>query len=405
MRLFARARASEDRSWVELIDASLLAREARGQRLDGRPSRRRSGEQALRAAALWREHARRTGAQASLDRAGSALDRAQTTTSRRVRIEATLERARLALLDLGLRGGADRARRMAQALDAARLAEPAGPAAEALALRAEALGVTDDGVADLGARMGSLAQRLRDAGLDEDAAELILDQTAMTLAAGLRRADAELLERAGRDLSALVRDASPDHRPITRARALLLCAVGLAALGRLARSGDAELKASEMFSAAADQFTPDHSPLDWAAIELARQADVADASPGRLAVLTQAEALTAGEGLILGALARERRAAVSIAVAGSDAGKLLRLEALTRRRVRTIDAREAPLDWAADQISLVRICLRAGRLAGRRPASGLALAVIEAAAVAREHGAPALADRAERLLAEVTVDA
>jgi hypothetical protein len=47
-----------------------------------------------------------------------------------------------------------------------------------------------------------------------------------------------------------------------------------------------------MFDAAADQFTPDHSPLDWVVIQIVR-----GGTPGAvsLAALRQAETLTAGQ--------------------------------------------------------------------------------------------------------------
>ena len=86
--------------------------------------------------------------------------------------------------------------------------------------------------------------------------------------------------------------------------ALALCGAGLSALAAIAGHDEARSQGRIMFDAAADQFTPDHSPLDWAAIQVLRVGD--DAQP--LMLLTQAEALTAGEGLILGALARSASA-------------------------------------------------------------------------------------------------
>jgi hypothetical protein len=146
-----------------------------------------------------------------------------------------------------------------------------------------------------------------------------------------------------------------------------------------------------MFEAAADQFTPDHSPLDWAAIQVLRSGG--DALP--LMVLNQAEVLTQGQGLIIGALVRERRLAREIALveAMEDRAGLDVLEDRLRRRL----AAAAPLDWAADQISLAGVALARRRLGGPEPRR-LNLILNEAVLTAREMGVPALAERAGLLL-------
>ncbi len=102
--------------------------------------------------------------------------------------------------------------------------------------------------------------------------ELQLDRAALALEAGVTRRDPRLLDQAGRDLRALVEAASPDYRPLTRARALALAGEGLLALARLARDEAATAQGKALFDAAADQFTSDHSPLDWVAVQLT-QAD------------------------------------------------------------------------------------------------------------------------------------
>ena len=66
-KLFAQARESEDLGWVELIGPDLLRAEALRESIDaGRVSCNRPFETEHRAAALWREHARRTGAAESV---------------------------------------------------------------------------------------------------------------------------------------------------------------------------------------------------------------------------------------------------------------------------------------------------------------------------------------------------
>ena len=72
-KLFERARENDDLGWLELIGADLLEAEARSQAIDaGRVSCARPHDSWMRAAALWREHERRTGRRDSLDRAASA---------------------------------------------------------------------------------------------------------------------------------------------------------------------------------------------------------------------------------------------------------------------------------------------------------------------------------------------
>jgi len=74
-KLFAQARESEDLGWVELIGVDLLAAEARREATDaGRVSCARPFDTEVRAAALWREHARRSGAADSLSRADRCAD-------------------------------------------------------------------------------------------------------------------------------------------------------------------------------------------------------------------------------------------------------------------------------------------------------------------------------------------
>ncbi|PSJ19085.1 hypothetical protein CVH10_24700, partial [Halomonas sp. ND22Bw] len=74
------------------------------------------------------------------------------------------------------------------------------------------------------------ASGLMDAAVQGDAAQdldLRMDHAALALETGVVRRDVRLLDQAGRSLGALVEAASPDHRPLTRARALALCGAGL----------------------------------------------------------------------------------------------------------------------------------------------------------------------------------
>ena len=113
-----------------------------------------------------------------------------------------------------------------------------------------------------------------------------------------------------------------------------------------------------------------------------------------LLLLAEAEALTREPGLILGALARERRLAAEAALGErmKDVAALTGLEAVIWRRLAS-SAALVPLDWAANQIGMVHLALAKSRLTGTEPrAVGLMLA--EAMETAREWGVPALMERA-----------
>lgn len=392
-KLFAQARESEDLGWVELIGVDLLRVEARRESIDaGRVSCSRPFETEHRAAALWRDHARRSGAVDSLDRA----DRAAESLSRNAVGEdqtalAAIDTALALILRFDLCGDPDRLQQAMVALARAghprrhRIATEAASAhARIKARQARMSGIFSD-LMDAAALMDSA---LHGAGSED--AELRMDRAILALDAGVVQRDPRLLDQAGRDLGALVEAASPDHRPLTRARALTLCGAGLSALAAVAGHAEAHAQGRTMFDAAADQLTPDHSPLDWAAIQVMRAGE--EALP--LMILSQAETLTQGQGLIIGALARERRIAREIALA--EAVRNLSALELLEQRLRARMGHALPLDWAADQIGMASIGLARQRLGGAEP-TGLGLILSEAATTAMEMGVPALANRAEAL--------
>lgn len=400
-KLFDKARESEDLGWVELIGADLLQAEARRESIDaGRVSCARPFETERRAGALWREHARRTGAGDSLDRAERAaesLSRAAGSDDQRVL--AAIDRAQVLLLRFDLCGDPGRLAAAQEALASAAPTRRGWVAAEAAA--AQAL------IQARQARLSGQADALHEASVALDAAvraaeakglpnadDLKLERAALALEIGVLTRDSRMLDRAGRDLSALAETFSPDRRPLSRARVLGLCGAGLSALAAAAGHPEAQAQGRMMFQAAAEQFTPDHSPLDWAAIQVAQAGE----GDGPLMPLVQAEALTQGQGLVLGALARERRLAREIALAAEvgDRAGLDQIE--TRLRDRLPAAGKAPLDWVADQLGMARLTL-ARRTVGKTAPQALALGLLEAEAVARESGALVLAERAAGLRA------
>ncbi|WP_395650547.1 hypothetical protein [Brevundimonas sp.] len=406
-KLFAQARESEDLSWLELIGVDLLASEARGQSTDaGRVSCAKPHLAWLRASALWREHARRSGAADSVTRAmGAAIDAARAAKSIDEIARAGVERASILLLRFDLSGGRDVLDQAAEAVPGASAVKPA-TAALISAVHARIRSRLARFDSDAGALMQAAAlldaaihqmERTR-AGATDD---IRMDRAALALEAGVTRRDPHLLDQAGRELLRLVEGASPDYRPLTRARALTLCGAGLSALAALAGNEPAREQGRIMFEAAADQFTPDHSPLDWATIQIVRGGQTGAVS---LAALRQADALTAGQGLVLGALARDMLIEGEVAAASSigDLPRLTTAESAVRRRLS--DTPASDLDWAVDQIAMARIAQARALLTGG-DASLTGLALIEAAEVARERGLPALAARADAMMRSRSVRA
>jgi hypothetical protein len=400
-KLFAQARESEDLTWLELISADLLASEARGQSTDaGRVSCARPHGAWVRASALWREHARRTGRAASVTRAlEAAADAVRAAVSPDEIARAEVETAEALLLKFDLCGGRDRLERACQALPGSADGRPATQALTASVqarIRSRRARLSGDPAAlMLAASRLEVAIHQVEKTLAGPTDQLRMDRAALALEAGVAQRDASLLDQAGRDLLNLIQSATPDYRPLTRARALTLCGAGLAALAALADNEAAREQGRQMFDAAADQFTPDHSPLDWAAIQVVR-GGMPDGAP--LPVLRQAETLTSGQDLVLGALVRDQVMAAQIgaAVAQADLSRLTSVEAEVRRRLS--DPRPVcELEWAVDQIAMARIAQARSRLTGAEPGTAN-LALFEAADVAREQGLPALAARAEALI-------
>lgn len=397
-KLFEKARESDDLGWLELISADLVAAEAQSLGIDaGRVSCAHPFDTWMRASALWREHARRSGRRTSLDRAAAAAsEAARHTATPDQTATVAIESGEIHLLRFDLFGGPEKltaAVADVQSLTADRPATRSAAAAlhARLTARRARLSGEPPAMLDAAALLDAALHGAR--GLPPTVGDdLRLDRAALGLEAGVARRDGRLLDQAGRDLRVLVESASPDYRPLTRARALALAGSGLMALARLARNEAAIAQGQALFAAAADQFTPDHSPLDWVAVQLA-PAD----SETPLSRLSEAEALTREPGLILGALARERRLAAEAALAEAmgDVEGLTGLEAVVRRGL-AASAGAQPLEWAADQIGMAHLALAKSRLTSTEPrAVGLMLA--EAMETAREWGAPALMQRAASL--------
>ena len=407
-RLFVQARESDDLGWLELISVNLLAREAKSLTTDGgRVSCSQPSQTWRRASILWREHARRSGAPDSIVRAlATAQDALQAARTDDERALALLAGAQALIVKFDLFGDRDavaHAAEMARDATSKRLSTLASSAGVHARIRARQARLSEKAVdrQDAAALMDAALHALTKHNPVE-ADDLRLDSAALALEGGIIQRDARLLDQAGRDLTALVEASSPDQRPMTRARALALCAAGLSALAAMANDEAAMKTGHEMFDAAADQFYVEHSPLDWVAIQIARSIDpTAPIEPIR-----QAVALTAGQGTILGALALDLLVSreIETASAQGDLTELTKIETRIRRRLADRVGAPSALDWAVDQIAMARLMIARSDLVGVDPDQA-AFVLSEAAEAAREHGVPVLADRAMGLMMELPVRA
>ncbi len=407
-RLFVQARESDDLGWLELIGVELLAREARALTTDGgRVSCSQPSQTWRRASILWREHARRAGAPDSIARALTTADdalKAAKTDDDRARALLAAAQALLVKFDLfGDREAVTQAAELAHQATSRRLATLASSAGVHARIRARQARISErtqdrqDAAALMDAALHALT---RHNPLEAD--DLRLDSAALALEGGIIQRDARLLDQAGRDLTALVEACSPETRPLTRARALALCAAGLSALAALADDAAAMKTGHEMFDAAVDQFFVDHSPLDWVAIQVARSID-----PARpIEPIRQCVALTTGQGTILGALALDQLVSreVEAASARGDLTELTRIETRVRRRLAERIEVPSAIDWAVDQIAMARLMIARSELMGSDPDQA-AFVLAEAAEAARDHGVPVLADRAKGLMMALPIRA
>lgn len=385
-----------DARLLELIPTELVARQAHAEAAAAARAPR-PGEAWRDVSRLWLEHARRTGAAASLEAAERAAERCLALGG------GQLMRARAALMRHDLFGGPDALARAEAATDAAggeRLepetaAQVAAFHARLKARRAQMRAEPDEtraAAALLDAALHGLeiqaTRRRRDPWLDADLIETRLERAGLAAFAGVRQRDPRLLDQAGRDLRLLADRTDGDFAPLTRARALAACGAGLATLGEMADRFDCVVQALELIEAALDLFTADHSPMDHAAIlaargaalvRLARLTDEDAALDNALASLERAGRLTTGRRLKLGAeiAVLATRLRIEAAEAAGDLLRLSEMEARARARLASGGAAADPLGWAADQLALAEVYAALERLGAepsRRHAAALARA-------------------------------
>lgn len=390
-KLFGRAREAEDLSWLELLPVSLVEQQAARSAIDaGRVSCPDPLQANIRAARIWREVGKRTGRKLALDRAASCLSDASRAAKPRHQVLLAIQTAETALLRYDLFGGPILLQTLLRDLEGVDV-RPGAEADDIARLMARtqarlAQVSLEQPRGDVHTLLGSLGtlESLPDPSGAEARDSFRLERASLCLLAGVLKRDTESLTRASRDLQTVIDAASPDERPLTRARALLLAAAGLRALGAMAGDMSAWSQGEVLMRGAGDLFTADHAPLDWAAIQLAGSATLAN--------LRLAEAITDEPGLILGALALHARANAELALA-SAAGDVRVLEGLRQSLLRQLQANPSPVAWSAIQLALADLAVARSRLSGV-PEPHLGLIRTEVELTAREAGAPALADLA-----------
>ncbi|HYF22857.1 MAG TPA: hypothetical protein VD929_05600 [Caulobacteraceae bacterium] len=416
------ARECADPSLLELLDVKMLAGQGRAADIAaGRVSAKRPHVDQLDAAAVWREHARRTGDAVTLRKAAKAAERAgKAAENPAERARAALEQAVTSLVGADLFGDTgllDSARELlicagehdgdaviearieaAYARIAAREALATGDYARAL----EAAALFDKAIhrlEQLTAAKGSPAVRL-------EAAAARMDRADLMAGFGLQMRDDRLLRQAADDLADLMSRLDADYEPLTWVRAAELCGSTLVALGEITGRAEHVAEGVSALAEPSEKFTRDHSPLDWArwqhALALGLQAlgETCDSDAAfDQAERAFAEALRAAsvQGLTLRATVANNRAACMArrAERRGDLIALAKAEAAFKAELAGMAAAEDPIPWAVIQTNLGRLYeARAELLGDFRERESAAYAFEAALDVFCDHGLKSLAEAA-----------
>ncbi|MBI1196397.1 MAG: hypothetical protein GC203_00885 [Phenylobacterium sp.] len=424
-RLFASERAKTpndgltggDTSLLELLDAQLLAQEAKSCDIAaGRIGAKDKPRRRLEAAIVWREVARRTGDAVALRKAAAGAETAaagfETANRKDGWARARCEQAFCALLgaeifgDPGLNAAAEVAFQEARTLVKGGLAAPlADVGLAAIAARrtldsadaGEAWALSGQFTAPIAA-LDSIAKRVTAA--RALAAEARLIRAELLAGWGARLKDGDLLEAAALEAATAAQRLDPNYEPLTWARAKIVHGQALALRGESVGDVDALAAGAGALALALDNLARDHSPLDWArtqvALAQALQA-LGDASSDARA-FEHAISCYDRAGLVLkqtttlplrGVAAGARAVCLArVAELTGDAGVLDAAEAAMKIELGKLSPRRDPVGWALAQLHLARLYEArmglTGRDNGERAAAVMAL---EAALdVFAEHG-------------------
>lgn len=410
-----------DTSLLELLDANLLAQEAKACDIAaGRMGAKDKPRRRLEAAIVWREVARRTGDAVALRKAAAGAETAANGFESARRMDgwarARCEQAFCALLgaeifgDPGLNAAAEVAFR--EARDAVR-GGLAAPLADVGLIAIEGRRLLD--TADLAeaqalsnrfatpiAALDGMAKRVTAA--RALAAEARLIRADLLAGFGARLKDADLIDAAAQEAAAAADRLDNAYEPLTWVRAKILHGQALALKGEAIGDLDALAAGAGALAMALDNITRDHSPLDWARTQVmlaqALQA-LGEASSDQRAfehavscyqradtVLRDAPTLPLrGQAAGARALCLARSAELS-----GDRAVLDAAEAAMKIELARLSPRRDPVGWALAQLHLARLYeARLGMTGVDRGERAAALMALDAALdVFAEHGLASL---------------
>ena len=421
-----------DATLLELLDATLLAQEARAADVAaGRIGAKGKPQLRLDAAIVWRELARRTGDAVALRKAAALAETAaagfETPRRDEAWARARCEQAFCALLgaeifgDPGLNAAAEVAFREARTAARGGLAAPLADAGLAAIAARTDLETADsvqirslaDRFAAPIAALDSMAKRITAArGL---AAEARLLRADVLCAAGARLRDADLLDMAAKDASVAADRLDAAYEPLTWARARVAHGQALALRGECMGDLDALAAGAGALANAIDQLTREHSPMDWARtqVALAQALQALGEASGEVRAFEHAISSYDRAGLVLketqtlplrGMAAGAR--AVCLARTAELTGDLAVLEiaeAAMKIELARLSPRRDPVGWAIAQLHLARLYeARMGLRERDRGERAAALLALDAALdVFGEHGQRSLTILATEAIARL----
>ena len=397
-----------DSSLLELLDAKLLAQEAKAADIAaGRIGAKDKPARRLEAAIVWREVARRTGDPVALRKAAAGAETAAAGFDANHRRDgwarARCEQAFCALLgaeifgDAGLSAAAEVAFNEARSSVKGGLAAPLADIGLAAIEGRRILEMSDAAEARAWsarlnapiAALDTIAKRVPAA--RALAAECRLIRADLLTVWGARLKDGDLLDLAARDASDAAARLDSAYEPLTWVRAKVAHGQALAARGEAVGDVDSLAAGAGALALALDNLTRDHSPLDWARTQVAL-----------------AQALQA-----LGEAASDARA-FEHAVSCFDRASLvlketqtlpLRGVAASSRAVCLARVAEITGDGAVLDVAEAAMKIELGKLSPRRDPVGWALAQLHLARMYEARLGMTGVDRGERAAALMALDA
>ncbi|HWE47001.1 MAG TPA: hypothetical protein VG407_13330 [Caulobacteraceae bacterium] len=407
---------------LELLDVQALAARGRAGDIDaGRVSAKHPFPLWLRSAAVWREHARRTGDVLALRRAAAAaVSAGRCAASPAEQARATLEQALTSLLGADLYGdevltGATRnSLKIAAATEADDLGGAKIEHAHARLVSRDALACGDYAKALEAAalfdcvvhKLDTLAAAHRCSATRYEANLARIERADLLAGFGARLHDVKLLRRVEMNLAALLDQIDADYEPLLWVRGAEVLGAVETALGETQGHPETMARGAAILSKALERFTREHSPLDWArlqhALAVALQS-LGDATENRAIYLEAERAfedaleVVDGTSLMLRAMTASNRAACLArrAERTGDLNALSVAETVFKGEAAKIDPNNDPVGWAVLQINLARIYeARADLLGGFSNRDAAVYALEEAREVFCEHGLKTLAESA-----------